>query len=253
MKNKRRPNLFIIGGPHSGTTSLYHYLENHPDICMSKTKEPNCYLFSDYNPYIKNLKDYLAQWSPEKGKKILGEATPTYIYSKKAAKNIHKFNPKAKIIMILRDPNQALISWFSSVFIERVGISEPHFEIFNHEKNVPRFTKTFPKKQILIIDFNEFVRETPKMYRRVLKFLEVQDDGKKEFPNYKQGYEIRSHLFNKFIHKYFHGENKLKSFAKILISNKTAQKIADLNKIKIRNKKKSRYGPGGFKISKFSK
>ncbi|MFV2040601.1 MAG: sulfotransferase [Candidatus Hydrothermarchaeales archaeon] len=35
----RKPNLFIVGAPKSGTTSLYNYLKQHPDIFMSKCKE----------------------------------------------------------------------------------------------------------------------------------------------------------------------------------------------------------------------
>ena len=248
MKKIPKPNLFIIGGPHSGTTSLYYYLETHPNICMSKLKEPNYSEFTNYDPYITNEEKYLKQWDKWKGEKILGEATPTYIYSPKAAKTIYKFNPNAKIIMILRDPNQALVSWFSSVFFERVGLNEPHFEIFNHKKNVLRFEKVFPKKQLMIIDFEEYCKNTQKIYRKIIKFLEIEDDGKREFLNFKQGYEIKNLWFNNFIHKYFHGENKLKSLAKVFISGKTAQKIADLNKIKKKNKRKSYFGKKGYKI-----
>ena len=123
------------------------------------------------------------------------------------------------------------------------------FEIFNHEKNVARFKKYFPKKQILILDFKDFVKDTRGTYKKILKFMGVRDDGKIDFPNYKQGYEIRSQAFNNFILKYFHGKNKLKSFAKIIMSNEFAQKIADLNKKKKSNKKRSYFGVRGFQTN----
>ena len=70
-KNHKKPNLFIVGSPKCGTTSLYHYLKEHPQICMSKEKELNYAEFSEYNPYIKNLKDYLSQWDHIKDEKII--------------------------------------------------------------------------------------------------------------------------------------------------------------------------------------
>jgi len=36
----RLPNFFLVGAPKAGTTSLYHYLDQHPEIYMSPIKEP---------------------------------------------------------------------------------------------------------------------------------------------------------------------------------------------------------------------
>jgi len=231
-KNHKKPNLFIVGSPKCGTTSLYHYLKEHPQICMSKEKELNYAEFSEYNPYIKNLKDYLSQWDHIKDEKIIGEATPTYSYSKKSAEAIYNFNPKAKIILMRRNPNEALVSWFRQYFTKNVGLKEPHFEIYNYDKIIPRYEKFFPKEQFMIIEFEDFINNPLKVYKEVLQFLGVEYDGKRDFPIHNEGYDVRNEAIEKLIHKYFHGENWLKSFAKIFISNKTAQKIADLNRKK---------------------
>ena len=45
----REPNFFIVGAPKAGTTSLYHYLDQHPDIYMSPIKEP-CFFSSEIRP-----------------------------------------------------------------------------------------------------------------------------------------------------------------------------------------------------------
>src|SRR5580700_10947295 len=47
--SSRKPNFFIVGAPKAGTTSLYHYLDQHPDIYMSPMKEP-CYFASEMRP-----------------------------------------------------------------------------------------------------------------------------------------------------------------------------------------------------------
>ena len=52
-------NFFIVGAPKSGTTSLYKYLDQHEDICMSSIKEPNYFSSEELNkslPAFKCLK-----------------------------------------------------------------------------------------------------------------------------------------------------------------------------------------------------
>src|SRR4051812_38262537 len=53
------PNLFLVGAPKAGTTSLYHYLDQHPEIFMSPIKEP-CYFASELRP--ENVCDELQPW-----------------------------------------------------------------------------------------------------------------------------------------------------------------------------------------------
>ena len=101
MKN---PNLFIVGAPKCGTTFLYHYLKKHPDIYFPEFKEPH-YFGSDLirrnGAYNLSLREYKNLFSTEK--KVIGEASTFYLFSKKAAQEIYNFNPHSKIIIMLRD------------------------------------------------------------------------------------------------------------------------------------------------------
>jgi hypothetical protein len=129
------PNFFIVGAPKAGTTSLYHYLDQHPDIYMSPVKEPN-YFSEEIRPEnfkelrggtesdLRALREYLAGSMAEKRfggvitewddylklfrdvrkETAIGEASVCYLWSKTAAQNIHARIPNAKIIMVLRDP-----------------------------------------------------------------------------------------------------------------------------------------------------
>ena len=140
----RIPNFFLVGAPKAGTTSLYHYLDQHPDIYMSPIKEPNYFAneirpehFSDdmlpaveadlrelqrylhgpmtekrFGGIVTGWDDYLRLFQNVKGEKAIGEASVCYLWSKTAAANIQAKIPGAKILMILRDPVDRMFSQY---------------------------------------------------------------------------------------------------------------------------------------------
>lgn|SRR5699024_4973400 len=101
----KKPNFFIIGAPKCGTSSLYTYLKDHPQIFMSPIKEPN-YFNTDKNVRLirtqEAYKDLFVN-APEDAK-YLGEASVWYLYSQKAVPNILRYNPNAKFVVMLRNP-----------------------------------------------------------------------------------------------------------------------------------------------------
>ena len=106
MKN---PNLFIVGAPKCGTTFLYHYLKKHPDIYFPDFKEPH-FFGGDLNrrngAYNLSLNEYKNLFKTDK--KVVGEASTLYLFSKKSAEEIYNFNPQCKIIIMLRDLAEAI-------------------------------------------------------------------------------------------------------------------------------------------------
>jgi hypothetical protein len=130
------PNFFIVGAPKAGTTSLYYYLDQHPDIFMSPVKEPHYFAEEiridnisqrwqdwarqedaslqlylrgpmqekQFGGIVANWTDYLKLFENVNGEKAIGEASVCYLWSKTAADNIASAVPGAKIIMMLRDP-----------------------------------------------------------------------------------------------------------------------------------------------------
>ncbi|MCF8232541.1 MAG: sulfotransferase [Bacteroidales bacterium] len=137
----QKPNFFIIGAAKAGTTSLYEYLKQHPDIYFSPVKEPN-YFSTDIqvehfsNTYKKNTfldtEEYFSKKSLEplqltfvrkaehyrrlfedvRHEKAIGEASTSYLYSAVAAQNIKAYYPRARIVAILRNPIQRAISHY---------------------------------------------------------------------------------------------------------------------------------------------
>lgn len=118
------PNFLVIGAAKSGTTSLYHYLKQHPQIYMSPVKEPEFFAFcseqvdeSSHDQFFlasifrrftakpaTNLNDYLNLFKGVKDEKAIGEASTHYLCNPQAPARIHQFIAHAKLIAILRNP-----------------------------------------------------------------------------------------------------------------------------------------------------
>lgn len=104
----RRPDFFIVGAPKAGTSSLYNYLSQHPNIFLSEPKEPHFFhnRRSPGSPVLgeKNLEEYLRLFEGVPDNVRAGEASTSYLYSANAAREIREVSPDAKIMMILRNP-----------------------------------------------------------------------------------------------------------------------------------------------------
>jgi len=113
-----KPNFIIIGSAKCGTTTLAAVLASHPECCFSHPKEV-CFFNVDKN-YEQGWEWYKKHFSHYTREKIIGEATPSYTAgwrSSVSAKRIYEFNPKMKLIYIVRHPYTKLISawkmWFA--------------------------------------------------------------------------------------------------------------------------------------------
>jgi hypothetical protein len=117
----RMPNFLVIGAQKAGTTALYHYLKQHPQIYMSPVKEPHFFSFegegaagsgrnsTDHITDIEAYRDLFAEVSTETA---IGEASPSYIYVPQSSERIRYHVPAAKLIAILRDPADRAYSNF---------------------------------------------------------------------------------------------------------------------------------------------
>jgi len=107
------PNFLIIGVQKGGTTSLYQYLSSHPLIDPSKKKE--IHFFDQDSNFMKGYSWYNKHFplKPLGNKEtITFEATPAYIYFPFCPERIWHYNPKMKLILILRDPvERAFSQW----------------------------------------------------------------------------------------------------------------------------------------------
>jgi hypothetical protein len=101
-KSINKPNFFILGAGKSGTTSLYHYLKQHPDIFMSPVKEPS-FFCKDFQ-VIKNPIEYFELFDSVKNETAIGEVSHAYLTNPSTAKVLKTLFSEAKFIVILRNP-----------------------------------------------------------------------------------------------------------------------------------------------------
>lgn len=116
----RKPNLFVIGAMKSGTTTLYRYLGAHPDVYMSPVKEPMH--FSRPENFGAGHESYLRLFEGAGDEAHVGEASTEY--SKRPAREgvagrLHDFQPRARLIYVLRDPFDRIVSQFKHLVAER--------------------------------------------------------------------------------------------------------------------------------------
>jgi hypothetical protein len=127
------PNCLVIGAPRSGTTSVYEYLNAHPDVYMSPVKEPDFFSRTTLDAVHRpdsgsgrtpeendrcraalqaDLDQYLALFAGASDEKIRGEASAIYLGHPTAAEHIRRYVPDVKLIAILRDPAERIYSHY---------------------------------------------------------------------------------------------------------------------------------------------
>lgn len=198
-----KPNFFIVGMPRAGTTSLYHYLADHPEIFMSADKEPHFFGSDLTRGELFRRPDenrYLSLFSEASNEKILGEASVDYLTSTKAAEEIHHFNPQSRILISLRNPVDQCYSYYckhrlndlepAKTFAEAIDDSrimlapsrwtkeglEYKKNIRNLPDNIRRFLAVFGQEKVKIIFFEDLQQHTAATYKEILRFLNVNPD-----------------------------------------------------------------------------
>lgn len=107
------PSFFVVGAAKSGTTSLHVYLDQHPDIFMSKPKEPFFFEVEyDRGPEY-YYRRYFGGWN---GQREVGESRHRNLYLPYIPARIHQYNPEARIIAILRNPAERAVSHWRHCF-----------------------------------------------------------------------------------------------------------------------------------------
>jgi hypothetical protein len=208
------PDFFIVGSPKTGTTALHEMLSRHPQIYMPRLKEPR-FLASDMRPlpehaqgprehgYPTTLEEYLALFEDATPGQRLGEATPTYLWSRTAAETIAELQPQARIIAILREPasflrslhlaflkgrNETERSLRKAISLEQPRREGRHVPSSSHRpqllqysehvryvEQLGRYHARFPPEQVLVLIYDDYLHDNEATLRRVLRFLEVDD------------------------------------------------------------------------------
>jgi hypothetical protein len=192
----QKVSFLVAGVQKGGTTALFDYLVEHPDLCLPACKE--AHFFDDESGVEWSDPDYgryHALFANGVGRQW-GEATPIYIYWPLSLERIAAYNPSVRLILIFRDPiDRAWSHWkmeyargaetrsFAHSIREgrsRVAedISAPGFHRVHsyvergfYGGQVERLLKLFPREQVMFLRSNELRAEPERLLAKMCDFL----------------------------------------------------------------------------------
>lgn len=224
----RHPDFFIVGAPKCGTTALYHFLNQHPEIYLPGAKELH-FFGSDLDLRVvrPNRKQYLSLFADVRDEKRVGEASVWYLYSKKAAAEIKQIYPSADIIIMLRNPVEMLYSLHSQFLYNgnedisdfrlaldaendrkrglRIPKSVIHVpglfyrETVKYAEQVERYFRVFGKEHVHVIIYDDFARDAAEIYCKTCDFLGVANDFAPEVSVINPNKKVRSAVLRRFL------------------------------------------------------
>ena len=224
----KRPDFFIVGAFKSGTTAMYEYLRRHPQVFMPALKEP-MYFGADLTPRYERMTEqqYLELFRDARDDQRAGEASPWYLYSTAAPREINEFNPESRIIVMLRNPVDVMHAQHGQlVFNQREDISDfaaalaaeddrrrgeripptairPEALYYRHSvrfaEQVRRWLDVFGRQRVHFIVFDDLLADPRAVYRRALEFLGVDPSVEVDLSAYNPNRRARSGRLQRLI------------------------------------------------------
>lgn len=203
------PNTFVVGAAKSGTTSLYDYLRQHPDVFMSPVKEPCFFAYAENPPemagpgdaeanresgVVYTMEDYRALFSGATNESVVGEASPVYLYDQDAPRLLKDQCPDATLIAVLRNPVERAYSHYLQLFQsgrepledfeaaldaedERVAAGWEwswHYRRMGfYGEQLARYLEYFDREQLHVYRFEELTGDPPGFAQTVYRTLGV--------------------------------------------------------------------------------
>jgi hypothetical protein len=202
------PDFLIIGAPKSGTTSLYHYIAQHPRVFMSAVKEPRYFAFPDRRPtyrgtggrrynrqVIWKFADYQRLFANCRDHTVAGEASATYLWSPSAPAAIRRVIPGARLVAILRQPADRAFSHYchnrrmgleplddfeAALAAEAPRIAQGwcpnvHYRARGrYAEQLARYLSVFPREQLRIFLYEELEQQTARVVADLCAFIGVE-------------------------------------------------------------------------------
>ncbi|WP_263810689.1 sulfotransferase family protein [Salinibacter pepae] len=182
-----RPDFIIVGAMKSGTSTLAHYLRQHPEIYMPDD-EVHFFYEEGRGHWQKGVTWYEAQFQEASVKQIVGEKTPTYSYLPAIPKRIHDLLPDIKLIWVFRNPvDRTYSNYWHAVCqgTERSGFAEAvrrederdkwkgYVRRSQYSDQVDRYLDYFDRDQMYFSLFEDLKGDPEALLEEVFHFLEV--------------------------------------------------------------------------------
>ena len=207
-----KPNFFILGAAKSGTTSLFECLDGHPEVHIPDAKETNffCDGFQGFDS-ITQATTYFEEMGKGKDAIRIGEASHSYLTSPRSAKTLKLLFPEAKLIAVLRNPADRGFSLYHHLrrlgyencasfekaleaedgrmndqkFIDSCGENIWNVMYYRsglYGEQIQRYLKYFDRNQLLVITFEQLVKESAVTLSKVCEFLGIDFEKCPDLP-----------------------------------------------------------------------
>jgi hypothetical protein len=169
------PNLIVIGAAKCGTTSLHEYLDEHPQIAMSREKE--LHFFVDRKNWGRGLDWYEAQF--DASAPVRGESSPGYsaypLYEG-VAERMAATIPDAKLVYLVRDPVERIVSHYTHRTVNwpemgtlEEALADAHVREWlvtpsRYWLQLEQYLEHFPPEQILVVESDELRASLPRIF-----------------------------------------------------------------------------------------
>jgi hypothetical protein len=188
--NGMLPNFIIIGATKCGTTSLYHYLRQHPFVFMSTPKEPEFFLGKGR---FSIREQYEALFDGVNGESAVGEASVGYFHSPEACARLKDLLPDARLIAVLRDPADRAYSHYNMLVAHGAIPDRPYLDVLKEARHtgdyqntgVPtsryatslrRYFEAFGQENVCVYFFHDFKSDATATARSIFDHIGV-DSG----------------------------------------------------------------------------
>lgn len=182
MKNNTNlPNLIIAGVTKGGSTSVFSYLADHPEVCASACKELCFFMNLRFDRPLPDIAEYKQYFGHCRNTHYRMEASPGYIYGgKKLAQGIKDTLGNPKILIILREPVKRFQSFFTSHQIKFIIDQDINFHEYLHRcKNLPpegyKNPDNYPYFQLTNGCYSEYLPDWLDVFGQDLKVLFFED------------------------------------------------------------------------------
>jgi len=224
------PSFFIVGAPRCGTTAVSKTLARNPKISFSKPKEPHFFLEPRPGQSADQLRQqYLSRYHRELGSEhqAIGDGSVSYLYQPDAIRRALQFDPRAKFIVLVRDPVEMMRSYHSRMLFQ-LDEDEVDFArawelqasraagqripkrcrdarllqygmLGKLGMHLERLFEVAGRERCHVIVFDDFVEDPRAVYLSALAFIGVDDDGKVKFKRKRGSSGFKSRWLQQFV------------------------------------------------------
>lgn len=253
----KAPNFLIVGAAKSGTTALWHYLRQHPEVYTSPRKHTRFFAFEVESPTfrgpgpenpsvpyaIADLRDYHALFEGVTKETAIGEASHSYLYQPKAPGRIFSYAPDMKLIAVLRNPAERAFSHYRQMVRdgrepvadfelalkeEEARVNEGWWPDFHYVRiglyhdQIKRYLDLFGRDQMRIYLYEDLCSDPLKVVGDIFRFLDVDDAF---VPEAKVRYNASGIAKNKALHLSLQKLRRTKSVVERIVPERQFRRL----------------------------